>query len=84
MESSSLFYGYYSGTFSFKFNSVIEFNFPLAYFLVGFAIYIVYLSAVVVSSARALHTGIQRSFAKEDGSLGLFPILFGGWDHKIS
>ena len=82
MEYSYLFYGYYKGTFEFKFNKV-TFDFPLAYFLVIFSIFLLNLSVVVFSSASNIKARIERSIDSESGFIGMFPMVFGSWDHKI-
>ncbi len=54
MESSPFFYGYYSGTYKFTFdNDWVAYDFPLAYFLVMLAVFVVNLVAVVYSSAKS-------------------------------
>ena len=82
MENSYLFYGYYKGTYDFTFNSV-TFDFPLAYFLVIFSIFLLNLSVVVFSSASNIKARIERSIDSESGFIGMFPMVFGSWDHKI-
>ena len=83
MEYSYLFYGYYKGTFEFEFNNNVKFDFPLAYFLVIFSIFLLNLSVVVFSSASSIKARIERSIDSESGFIGMFPMVFGSWDHKI-
>ena len=82
MENTYMFYGYYKGTFVFEFKSVM-FDFPLAYFLVMVAIFLLNLTLVVFSSASSIKARIEQSIDSESGFIGMFPMVFGSWDHKI-
>ena len=82
MESIPMFYGYYKGTYVFEFKN-IKFDFPLAYFLVMVVIFLLNLCTVVFSSASSIKARIERSIDSESGFLGMFPMVFGSWDHKI-
>ena len=82
MENTYMFYGYYKGTFVFEFESV-TFDFPLAYFLVMVAIFLLNLTLVVFSSASSIKARIEQSIDSESGFIGMFPMVFGSWDHKI-
>ena len=83
MENTAVFYGYYTGTFVFEFVGGMKFDFPMSYFLVIFFVYLVNLCWVVFTSTKSTKDAIQKSIELEDGNLGLFKIVFGGWDHKI-
>lgn len=83
MENSYLFYGHYQGTFSFEFNNFL-FDFPLIYFLTLTFIFLMNLTVIVVISRTSIKNQIEDSLAKEDGRLGLFPIIFGSWDYSIT
>lgn len=82
MESSPMFYGHYSGTFVFRYDK-LNFDFPLAYFLVMFSVFLLNLSVVVISSAKSAKSRIKRHIFEEDGRHGVFSIVFGSWAHKI-
>ena len=84
MESTPLFYGAYNGTFIFFYeNSNIKFDFPLAYFLVMLAIFFISLAWLVITSRKSIKGYILNKIEIEDGDWTIFPIVFGGWDHKI-
>ena len=82
MEGTPMFYGHYNGTYVFEYKN-IKFDFPLAYFLVMVAIFLLNLCAVVFSSASSIKARIERSIDSESGFIGMFPMVFGSWDHKI-
>ena len=84
MESSYFFYGHYSGTYTFTFENGGTFDFPLFYFLVIAFIFATNLIFIVVSSSQSVKQQIQRNIDRENGQLGLFPIIFGSWDFNIS
>ena len=80
MASSPLFYGYYEGTYTFEFNSG-PYQFPLAYFLVYFAIFVINMCAVIASFAKAF-----RTEATETNELSQAPtseLIFSSWDYSI-
>ena len=82
MESTPLFYGAYNGTFIFIYDN-ITFDFPLAYFLVILAIFFISLAWLVITSRKSIKGYILNKIEIEDGDWTIFPIVFGGWDHKI-
>lgn len=78
MEISPLFFGYYSGTYAFELNNV-TYEFPLAYFLVMFAIFVVNLVFVVRSFAKAFDTETL-----ELSQAPLSELIFGSWDYSTN
>ena len=83
MEKSFLFYGHYQGTFTFEFQNM-RFDFPLIYFLVMTAIFVLNMTVIVISSASSVKKQIQRSIEYEDGRLGIFPVIYSSWDWNIT
>ena len=79
MEYSPFFYGYYNGTFSFKFDHV-TFDYPLAFFLVMASILLINMAAIIIISVSSMKKHIKRNVVKEDGHLGLIPVVFGSWN----
>ncbi len=82
MEYSPFYYGYYSGTFQFEFGTGgATFDFPLAYFLVMLAVFLVNLVAVVYSSAKSFGAHLKTV----DKSRAVFSnMVFGFWDYRVS
>jgi hypothetical protein len=79
MEYSPFFYGYYNGTFSFEFDHV-TFDYPLAFFLVMASILFINMAAIIIISVSSMKKHIKRNVVKEDGHLGLIPVVFGSWN----
>ena len=79
MEYSPFFYGYYNGTFSFEFDHV-TFDYPLAFFLVMASILLINMVAIIIISVSSMKKHIKRNVVKEDGHIGLIPVMFGSWN----
>ena len=73
-----VFYGQYSGTYSFQFHNVV-YEFPLAYFLVMFAIFFVNLLYVISSFSK-----IAESETSELSQAPLSELIFGVWDYSTN
>ena len=73
-----VFYGYYSGTYSFQFHNVV-YEFPLAYFLVMFTIFFVNLLYVISSFSK-----IAESETSELSQAPLSELIFGAWDYSTN
>ena len=73
-----VFYGYYSGTYSFEFHNVL-YEFPLAYFLVMFAIFIINLLFVISSFSK-----IAESETSDISQAPLSELIFGVWDYSTN
>ena len=76
--SLPVYYGYYSGTYSFQFHNVV-YEFPLAYFLVMFAIFFVNLLYVISSFSK-----IAESETLELSQAPLSELIFGAWDYSTN
>ena len=73
-----MYYGYYSGTYSFDFNNV-TYEFPLAYFLVMFAIFLRNLWFVISSFSK-----IAETETSELSQAPLSELIFGIWDYRTN
>ena len=82
MEDSVLFYGNYIGTFVFVFDSR-HYDFPTAYFLVIFTVFLLNLIYVVYTSAKSAKERAVENIEMEGRKSGMASLVFGGWDHKI-
>ena len=71
-----MYYGYYCGTYSFEFKSVI-YKFPLAYFLVMFVIFLRNLWFVIGSFSK-----IAKTETSELSQAPLCELIFGIWDYR--
>ena len=71
-----MFYGHYDGTYSFYLNGVV-FDYPLAYFLTIFSVFLLNLVAIVIYSAP------RRNATYVDSSGSQFNnLIFGNWDFR--
>ena len=73
-----MFYGYFSGTYSFEFHSVV-YEFPLAYFLVMLTIFVINLMFVISSFSK-----IAESETSELSQAPLSELIFGAWDFSTN
>ena len=73
-----MFYGYYSGTYSFDFKDV-TYRFPLAYFLVMFVIFVVNLAFLVRSFAK-----FAENESSELSQAPLSELIFSTWDYRTN
>ena len=73
-----MFYGYYSGTYSFDFKDV-TYRFPLAYFLVMFVIFVVNLVFLVRSFAK-----FAENESSELSQAPLSELIFSTWDYRTN
>ena len=75
---SPMFYGYYSGTYSFDFND-ITYKFPLAYFLVMFVIFFVNLGFLVRTFSKFAETE-----SSELSQAPLSELIYSAWDYRTN
>ena len=80
MANTALFYGYYSGTFVFEFNGV-SFDFPLAFFTVMLAIFVVNCLAVTFAAAKAFKVDNDVSY-DEMHDVQTMDLVYSCWDHR--
>ena len=73
-----MFYGYFSGTYSFDFKAV-TYNFPLAYFLVMFIIFFVNLAFLVKSFSKFAETE-----SSELSQAPLSELIYSTWDYRTN
>ena len=79
MEYSPLFYGYYNGTYEFDF-VYGSYAFPLAYFLVMFAIFLINMGTVMIGFADAFQ---NEKWELDDSQTLVSEEIFCGWDWSI-
>ena len=75
---SPMFYGYYSGTYSFEFNDIV-YKFPLAYFLVMFVVFFVNLGFLVRSFSKFAATE-----SSELSQAPLSELIYSAWDYRTN
>ena len=73
-----MFYGYFSGTYTFDFNGVL-YNFPLAYFLVMFVLFFVNLVFLVKSFSKFAETE-----SSELSQAPLSELIYSTWDYRTN
>ena len=73
-----MFYGYYSGTYTFNFKDV-DYKFPLAYFLVMFVIFFMNLGFLVKSFSKFAQTE-----SSELSQAPLSELIYSTWDYRTN